>query len=516
MMKKSVKQIIGLGLVLAALGGGVAALMLTDSDKDPENESSASESEISANDEQQAIILIRDDKVTGTDPDTGADLEGVVKKVSIRNEYGEFDVVQQDKEGADGGILYTIDGYQDIVMNDALVGTLANNANGMTSAAVIEENCADTEKFGLSDPAVTVKVEYETGTECTLYIGAAAPTGDVTYVMTEGVDTVYTVRNSLLANFGKKPEEFVEMTILEAPDEYPTIESLRIERENMDSDIYLEYSKTNDDENYKGGTSSTHVMVEPTDAYLSVERSSDIITGMFGLEAEGIYCIHCSESDIAEAGLKTPFCTVTMKCDDGNTHTLLFSEPFTDDESGKCCYAMLEDGNVIFTVKNDSARWVTIEPVDIASTIFIASYVWNIDELSVSAGDDEYAFEISRRNPDEEIENLKAADFKTELNGGEFDSERFRQFYSFIITAKAESFALDEKIPSGKPMAAIKYHDTYDDSEKNIEFYEYSAMTSLIAIDGESKFFITKSFVETLIENAEKLDGEEEFVTTWR
>ena len=46
-MKKSVKQIIGLGAVLAVLGGGAAALMLTDPEKDPENESSSSESEIS-------------------------------------------------------------------------------------------------------------------------------------------------------------------------------------------------------------------------------------------------------------------------------------------------------------------------------------------------------------------------------------------------------------------------------------------------------------------------------------
>ncbi len=69
-MKKSVKQIIGLGAVLAVLGGGAAVLMLTDPDKDPENESSSSESEISTDNEQQAIILIRDDKVTGTDPDT--------------------------------------------------------------------------------------------------------------------------------------------------------------------------------------------------------------------------------------------------------------------------------------------------------------------------------------------------------------------------------------------------------------------------------------------------------------
>ena len=116
-MKKSVKQIIGLGVVLAALGGGAAALMLTDPDKDPENESSTSESEIPTDNEQQAVILTRDDKVTGTDPDTGADLEGVVEKVSVSNEYGEFDVVQQDKAGEDGGILYTIDGYQDIVID---------------------------------------------------------------------------------------------------------------------------------------------------------------------------------------------------------------------------------------------------------------------------------------------------------------------------------------------------------------------------------------------------------------
>lgn len=514
-MKKSVKQIIGLGAVLAVLGGGAAALMLTDPEKDPENESSSSESEISTDNEQQAIILIRDDKVTGTDPDTGADLEGVVEKICVSNDYGEFEVVQQEKAGEDGGILYTVDGYQDIAVNDALIGTLANNANGMTSSAVIEENCTDLEKFGLSDPSVTVKVEYETGTECTLYIGAAAPAGDVSYVMTDGVDTVYTVRNSLLANFSNKPEDFVELTMLEAPEEYPIVESLRIEREDMDSDIFLEYDKKSEDKQ-SGGTSSTHLMSEPTDAYLSVERSSDIITGMFGLEAENVYCIHCEESDIAEAGLKIPFCTVTMKCDDGNTHKLLFSEPFTDDEGVKCCYAMFEGGNVIFTVKADSARWVTVEPVDIASTIFIASYVWNIDRLSVTVGDDEYAFDISPKDPNEEVENPKAENFNVTLNGGEFDSERFRKFYSFIITANAESFALGEKIPSGKPMAAIKYHDNYDNTEKNIEFYDNSAMTSLIVINGESKFFITKSFVETLIENAEKLNGEEEFVTTWR
>jgi hypothetical protein len=509
-MKKSVKGIIGLSAALVALGGGAAALLLTD----PKGEGGDTTEPTEPTVEQQVKILIHDDKVTGTDPETGADLEGVIKTVDVKNKTDELHVVQQSKN--DGTYTtYTLDGYQDISMNNSVIGTLANNANGLTSEAIIEENCTDLAKFGLAEPEITVDIVYETGTEYRMFIGNEAPTGDVSYVMIDGIDTVYTVRNSALANYSKTAMELVEKTILKNPDTAPTVKKLTVSREDTEKDLVLEYDITSEDDTNGGGTSSAHVMTSPTFAYLTIERATDIISGMFGLSGDDIYAVHCTESDIAEAGLKEPFCTVTMECDDGNTYVLLLSEPFADDE-GKSCYTMLEGGNVIFTIDSETAKWVTVEPVDVASRIFIATYVWDIPELSVTCGDKTYEFEITRITPEDSESKLKSEDFSTTLNGEAFNTERFRQFYSFLVKANAESFALDEKVPEGEPMAVLEYTDSYLGKTMKYEFYEKSSMQALVVADGESKFNIAKSYVETLIENAKNIETDKEFKMTWK
>lgn len=501
-MKKSVKGIIGLSAALVVLGGGYAALMLTQPEENPEENSSSESSEP----EQNNVVLIYDKNTE--------DSNGVVKTVDVKNASGELHVVQKTPATEDSAATYTLDGYQDIEMKTAVIGTLANNANGMTSADVIEENCTNTAKFGLDSPEITVDIEYETGTKYKLFIGNQAPSGSVTYVMLDGNDTVFTVNNSTLANYSKTFIELVDTTVLKSPDETPIVETFKIERDDIDYDILIEYDYNSGGN--KGGTSSSHVMKEPVEAYLGVERSTDVITGMFGLSADGIYSIHCKDSDIAEAGLENPFCTVIMECDDGNDYKLLLSEPFTDSEYGKCCYAMMDGGNVIFIIKTEKVVWTTVQPVDIASTMYIASYVWNITDLKLSAGGKEYSFEISPVDAENVPESPKSSDFNTTLNGKNFDTERYRKFYSFIISGNAENFAFEEEIPTGEPMAELEYTDSYDNKKCTFAFYEYSPMTAIIAVDGESKFFIAKSYVETLIDNAERLESDEDFITTWK
>lgn len=509
-MNKTAKGLVALSAVLVLLGGGYAALQLTE----PKEEEESSSSETAG--EQQSVVLIRDIVPDGPDDPNKSYQAGVIKTVDVKNKTDELHVVQKSTKTSDSAATYTLDGYQDVVMKDTMIGTLANNANELTSEAVIEENCTDLAKFGLASPAVTVDIVYESGTEYRMLIGNEAPTGGVTYVMIDGVDTVYTVRDSTIANYSKTVLELVDTTVLAAPEELPIVESLRIEREDIDYDIFLEYDKKSDDSGYTGGTSATHVMVEPTSAYLSVERSTDVTTGMFGLSASGVYCVHCEESDIAEAGLKDPFCTVTMSCNDGNEYVLLLSEPFTDSDNSRQYYAMLEGGNVIFIVGEDKAKWTTVTPVDIASKIFIASYVWNITDLEVSCNTGDKAAFTLKKKPGEVKDSYTSADIITTMNGMEYDSERFRQFYSFLISANAESFALGEDIPSGAPMATLAYTDSYTGEKLSFEFYEKSAMTALIVVNGESKFNITKSYVETLIENVKLLDSDEDFKTTWR
>lgn len=515
-MKKAAKGIIGLSAALAVLGSGLAALKLTE----PKEENQESSSQVSENSGAgEAAVLIRDRNITGTDPDTGADLEGVIERVDVTNSTDVLHVVKKTEKTENSGATYTLEGYEDINLNTSVVGTLANNANGMLSASTIEENPDNLSKFGLDSPEITVEVTYETGSRVKLFIGNETPKGGAKYVMTDESSTVYTVNSSTLANYSKTLFDFVQSVVVENPDQsaYPIVESLKIEREDIDYDILLEYDKKSDDEGYNGGTSATHIMVEPVEAYISVERSTDITNGMFGLSSKGIYSVHSTEADIAETGLKEPFCTVTMDCDnDEDDYTLYLSEPFIDEDNVKCCYAMLKDGNVIYIVTADNAKWLTVKPIDIASRIFIASYVWNITDLKVECDGESHEFVIKPKNPDEKSGSPSAEDFVTTLDSAEFDTERYRQFYSFLISASAEDFALDAEIPDDEPMAGIEYTDSYTGETIRIDFYDYSNLTAQAVINGKSKFFVAKSYVTTLIGNVQRLNTDEDFVTTWK
>ncbi|MBQ9139598.1 MAG: hypothetical protein IJX61_03205, partial [Ruminococcus sp.] len=86
----------------------------------------------------------------------------------------------------------------------------------------------------------------------------------------------------------------------------------------------------------------------------------------------------------------------------------------------------------------------------------------------------------------------------------------------FLIKANGESFALGEEIPAGEPMAVLEFTDSYSGKTMKYEFYEKSSLQALVVADGESKFNISKSYVETMIENAENIKSDTDFKTTWK
>lgn len=528
-MKKQIKGIIGLSAVLVVLGGGLAVMKLTESKDDSDSSVSDPLADISdSNAVGKGIILIEDsDKLPvslAEAPQEGDNtveaVKGTVKSLNIVNETDSLNIIMTEPPTETIAAKYTLEEYKDLPIDTALVATLVNNINGLTADAVIEEDCKDLEKFGLDDPVITAELTYESGNVKKFYAGIVNPANKgETYFRIEGSNTVYTVSNSSIANYYKPVKDFINKTILEEPaeEDYPIVKKLSVERKDIDYDIVLEYSETGGNSKL-GGTSAAHEMVKPINAFLTVEKSTDITNGMFGLTASGIYAFNCKDTDIAGAGLDDPFCRVTMSCDDGNEYVLLLSDVMTDEEDKTSyCYAMLEGGNIIYTVSPDKAKWVTVLPIDIASRIMIASFVWNIDELSLECSTGESAkFEIEPIDPNKDRSDSKTEDFTVKYNGKNIDAERYRQLYSYLISANAEDFAIGEPIPSGKPMVSLKYHDIYLKKDYSIDFYDYSAMTVLITVDGESKFFGNKSYIKNLIENIKKLETGEEFIETWK
>lgn len=490
-MTKSVKSIIALASSLAVLGAGAVCWKVFMSDEVTESTSSEASEAYGA-----GTQLIHNN------PDE-------INKIEISNSTGNFNVIRQKKAEGEDRTLYTIEGYEDLLLDTLKLWTLSNNTMDVKANSIVAEDCTDTGKYGFQNP-VTAVLHYDSGESVKFHIGDISPVSANTYFMLDGDDTVYTVSSSLFDNYRLSENDFVSRTILEEPPEedYPVVRTIKIERDDLDYDIVIEYDQKSDDNNNRGGTSAAHVMTEPLFSYLSVERSINVTNGIFGLTADDFYAVHPDENDIAEAGLATPFCTVSFELEDKTEYTLIMSEPFTDDDGLKYHYLMLEGNNIIYKVSTESAVWGTIQLVDFTSKTVFGSNVWDIRKMTVSAkGYDDIVFDC---------EGDSKENFEVKKNGTDFETERFRLFYSYLVIAPGEEFALGREIPDEAPEAVISITDEYLEKTYTVEFYSDTALRSLIVIDGECRYICSKSYVDTLLDNIGRIDTGEEYIKTWK
>ncbi len=491
-MSKTTKGLIAGVAVLVLLGGGLtAALLLRKQDTPP---AGIGDSEnVEATDAEDLIPL-------------NTSLSKDVTQVDIKG-ADTFTLHRISEATETESAVYGIKGLEDIPLSSNLLSTLANNASDLYGYQLVEENAADLEKYGLAKPDAQITMHYADGAEFTMSIGMESPLDNIyTYALVD--DDVYLVKSSLMTNYRKDKTFFVSTTVLEEPaeDEYPIVKSLRIQREDLDYDIYLEYDD-DADEDTTGGAAATHVMVEPVKAYLTPDKSVDVTNGMFGLYAAQIAAIHPTDAELEDAGITEPFCTVTMKCDNRKTYSLYFGDTYTNESTNsECYYAYLDGVDVLYGISVDNAVWATMQPGDITSANILTNYVWDIATLDVSANGKTISFKGEGDKDDYEVTK----------DGKACNSERFRLFYRFMLYIYGDELYLDGEIPEGKPEAYI--HLTTQDGNDNmkVDFYKLDNMNLLVVINGQPTYKTRASCLDAIAHNIDIFDTTEEFSTTWR
>ncbi len=496
MRKRTVGIIVGVVVIIAL---AVAAILLLQGGDDEEEESEA----IAVSDETTEEISLLDYETDN------------VVLIDVSGEAGDYQVVQTARGDDENNATYAIVGWESLPVTSTL-WTLPNNTADLSANSIVEEDCTDYAKFGLDEStAISVTLHFDDNESYSFRVGNVTADATYTYFTPEDDNTVYTVKTSYLSNFRNAAIDFLDKTILEAPEDetaYPIVNYLKIEREDLDYDFELDYDTNSDDEDYTGGSVATHVMVSPVSAYLSPDRSTSIVTGMFGLSADSIAVPLPTQQDMTDYGLETPLGTVTMDCDDGNCYVLYFSEPVSivDEETEKAStyyYAFLEGNEMIYCVKESDMIWATVEPTDVTSTLVLATYVWNIGTLDVKIDDKEFNFDVTATD---------AKDAVVTLNGESTDAERYREFYAFLLKTTAETIDFTDE-PTGDPLAEI-YLDTQDGSfARTFTFYALDDFTCLITVDGQSAYTCRRSFLTTLEDNMDiYYDDDEEFAVNWQ
>ncbi len=431
-----------------------------------------------------------------------------VTKIQVKN-ADEFTVIQKEKAKGDGEKpVYAVEGYDDINFDNDLLYTLANNGSGLSATELIEESPSDLNKYGLEKPLAEVALTYADGNVFRLKVGDPSPiVSGKSYCECNG--NVYLVMTSYLMNYQKTADQFISKTVLEEPSDadYPIVESVRIQRKDLDWDIYLEYDYEGANDDTAGGTAATHMMLEPIFSYLNVEKSVNVTNGIFGLSAEEIAVIHPEEQDFDKTGLSDPFCTLTVQCDNGEEYHLTIGDSYKT-ESGKNCYYTCLDGvNLIYGVTADNDVWATVQPKDIASANIFSTNVWTLAELDVSAGGISLQFEG---------EGTEQSNYVVTKNGEECDTERFRLLYRFLLSIYGEEFYIGE-LPEGEPDGEVHVLSQNGRDDYTISFYRISDLKTIVARNGVASYIIRSSALDTLIHNLGIFDNlEEEFKTSWQ
>lgn len=511
-IKKNVILIICGVAIVAALAAGVAGIAVTGLGKDSTNTTEAETAD------PNAITLF-----DGESSDN-------VKTVELTNSNGTFEIYRSKDAKGDDSAEFTLKGYEDYKQDSSIVGTIANNPVGMSTNQTVAENVSDLSKYGLGDDAIKVTVTMDNGESKSFRVGSKTADSSYNYFCLEGENTVYTVDVSKVNNFSYGSDEFISKKIEDALDEDGSlhVENIDIKRSDINYDIVLQYddslAEENDsDSSSQSSTSSSSkkvnlVMKEPVECNLNAEKASDTANCIFGLSASEIVQLGPSDDDFKKYGLDNPECEVTIKMSDSKTYVLKIGNEYTkgsDDSTDstdsassiKYKYIYVEGAeNIVYGISNEKLTWAYVQPIDISSKILMDSYVWDIGSLKIEAAGKETMEFVGTGS--------SKKDYKVTKNGKDCDTERYRQFYAFLIKAYGEEFAFDEE-PKGEPMLTVTYKEQKNGKGKTISFYDAGNTKSLIVIDGKPAFKCRKSFVEAVLSNIDIFDTDKDFATTW-
>ena len=494
-LSKNSKGLIIGAVVLIALVIGAVAVSAMNRSNPPDSDNNSSLLDSLTDDEDKSIPL-------------NEGLTNNVIKIQVKN-ADEFTVIQKEKAKADNEKpVYAVEGYDDIKFDNDLLYTLANNGSGLNAVELVEESPSNLEKYGLADPLSEVSLTYADGSLFNLKIGSPSPiSSGKSYCECNG--NVYLVMSSYLVNYQKTADQFISKTVVEKPNdsETPIIDSLRIQRKDIDWDIYIEYDYEGANDDTVGGTAATHVMIEPIFSYLNVEKSSDVTNGIFGLSAEEIAFIHPEEQDFDKTGLSEPFCTVNIHCGNGNEYLLKIGDSYQTESGKNCYYTVLEGINLIYGISAENDVWATVLPNDIISANIFTTNVWTLAELDVSAGGASLKFEG---------EGTEQKNYVVTKNGSPCDTERFRLLYRFLLSIYGEEFYIGE-LPAGEPDGEVHVLSQNGKVDYTISFYRVSDLKTIVARNGVASYSIRTSALDTLIYNLSIFDNmDEDFKTSWQ
>ena len=506
-MGKNAKIIIFSLIAIAVLGGVAAVLMLTAPEKteQPENNEFAQPS--SSSDGVQLKLCSRE--------------EADVSMIEVTNDSGSYTIKPSGSTDADGGIIWTVDGLEEAPLDNSVISTAVGYACTVDAKEFAEtlSDPSDLAKYGLDEPAATVKTIFSDGSDFTFMLGDSVPNVTTAVYMTPDRENIYTAYVSRTSVFSENKLTYVSRAVTPAYDQSAGEEviKLTVERSDLEEPIVIDFIP-------EGEGEEVHVysyrMTSPYSAYIDFTDGTGFVYSPFGLTASTVLDVGIGETEMNATGMNDPTCKISVVSNIrsfdvtvGNPiYNTVTGEDGVDREVLQGYYGISgEHPGVMYFFEAGSVAAVTTDPAKILSKLFLMPYILSLESVEYSDNTGRSVAIGIERIPSENEDEKDSENYY--VNGELWDTQQVKNLYQYFISAAGEELYLDED--RGDFIAEIVYN--YRDKSQGIGGKDtvrfYSSNTDrkvIISMNGENLFKTRQMYATQLLANITSfLDGGE-------
>lgn len=376
--------------------------------------------------------------------------------IQIKNNDSSFDIVEYPG--------FSIDYYR--------IASMLKHAKTLYAQEAIA--CAEEElkSYGLHEPRVTIKLQYQNNEEHTLRIGNTVPTQTSVYASLDQEPYVYILRASVFSAFHRSLTSLHALTFPQKIDT-ENIARIQIKKKGQPA---LEITAS-DDPLYN------YDIVQPFIWHADSQRISEkLITPIAALSLSS-YIINDPEKDY---GLDSPAYSLYVQDIAGNVLALLLGN--SDAEN---TYVRIDESDDIYCIPTSNLSFLYDIDVNNLTDSFVHLVAINtVKAVEVNTPHATYRLFIDHTKDGARVFRLNDADLSKETG---------QSLYESIISLQFDNTSDNLNIYSNT-MASIRFFDLEGDELLLVSYLEYDDSYLAVQKNGETRFIIKKNRIEQLID----------------
>ena len=396
-----------------------------------------------------------------------------ITSIDIKNPECAYTI---NKNGDD----YSIAGYENANLTPASMGSAFSNLDKLKAERIVANGNDKKADFGLSEPQMSVKINFVDGTAKMLEIGSITPTNDGYYASTDFSEDIYLISKYKAEYYAKTPDSYRDTSI--ASIDTATLKKLEILK---DGNTVCEIHEKSDNDTVQNAVNETHIMSYPYNEFADYSKIAEFAEKFSTIEAARI--VSDTATKAAEYGIGAYSINLTA----GDVeHKLSFGGK---DSKGNV-YATYAGNDSVFTVSAELLDAVaSFEPFDYIYTFVQIFNIDDVKEVKYVKGGEEITLSIDRTD----AENL-AYSVNSESVEEDIFKKSYQEVLSIFFTSEHKDGALGEKCGS------VTY--TFNDGRTDTaEYFEFDERNYVVKKSSGKTYLILKKNFDNVISNVNKV-----------